>query len=152
MGAAKSAYDQPCQTGYYTITEGSSTCILCPAGKYCQGGANHNCPSLNCPYPTISYWPTVCPAGFFCEASVGGVPTDANWYKNFPQPCPKGTYGGSVGLTQISECKMCDPGSYCAEVGAKSPTGKCDAGFYCVNTYPNGSGTNIGATNPQPIA
>jgi len=125
------------------VLEAQSTCLPCKAGNYCLGGANNACPAQNCPTATISYWPIVCPAGFYCLDSPGGVPTDANYYKNFPIPCPKGTYGGSVGLKAASECKMCDPGSFCAEVGAKSPTGKCDAGFYCKNFY-NGV-NNIGA-------
>jgi hypothetical protein len=149
-GAAKSAYDQPCPVGTYTATEAQSACVTCPAGYYCLGGANNACTAQNCPYPTLSYWPIICPAGFFCEASVGGAVGSANYFKNFPQPCPKGTYGGSVGLQNINQCTKCDPGSYCAEVGAKAPTGKCDAGFYCVNTVPGTS--NIGATNPEPAA
>lgn len=96
-------------------------------------------------YPTVSYWPLSCPAGFFCLDSTT-TPSDA---ANYPQPCPKGTYGGSVGLKAASECTVCDPGSYCAETGATSPTGKCDAGFYCVNKPASG---NIGSTNPQPPA
>jgi len=50
---------------------------------------------------------------------------------NFPQPCPKGTYGKVISLKLESECQKCEPGFYCAETGADSPTGMCDAGYYC---------------------
>ena len=84
-GAAKSAYDKPCKVGMYNDKEGQSTCVVCTAGNYCLGGANNSCPApCTTFYPTISYWPIVCPAGFFCEAGVNVPSTDATYYKNFP--------------------------------------------------------------------
>ena len=91
----------------------AATCTNCPAGYLCLGA-------------TIS--PKPCPAGFFCKQGNNADPVDVN---NYPQPCPKGTYGKTVALTDASECTNCPPGFYCAETGADTPTDLCDAGFLC---------------------
>jgi hypothetical protein len=45
-----------------------------------MGGAINPAPS----YAKFSYWPVICPAGFFCEAGVDVPETDGTYYKNFP--------------------------------------------------------------------
>ena len=46
---------------------------------------------------------TDCPQGWFCPNGTGH-----NW-----RPCPSGSYGGSVRLTQALDCTPCDGGKYC---------------------------------------
>ena len=119
---SKSAKELACPPGTYQSDPGQDSCNLCPAGKYC-------------PYQTV--WPIPCPAGYYCYG--GNVdPTHAD---NFPVPCAKGTFGSRINLLDPSECETCPAGFYCAEEGADSPTGLCDAGFICTG----------GDDNPQPV-
>ena len=119
---SKSAKEKACQPGSYQSAPGQDSCDLCPAGSYC-------------PYQTV--WPIPCPAGYYCY----GGNADPTHQDNFPYPCAKGTYGSLIGLTDPSQCESCPAGFYCAEEGADSPTGLCDAGFICVG----------GDDNPQPV-
>lgn len=110
---SRSKFSEPCPPGTYQPSDGMDSCIACDPGFYCLG-------------TTVN--PIPCPAGYYCEE---GDENDPLAVVNFPQPCPKGYYGASVGLTNINECTLCERGFYCAETGADSPTGMCDAGYYC---------------------
>jgi len=56
--------------------------------------------------------------------------------------CPEGTFGSLTGQVATGGCTPCTRGSFCAEPGLTSPTGKCDAGYICL----------IGSTTPRPDA
>ncbi|KAK3560704.1 hypothetical protein QTP86_014744, partial [Hemibagrus guttatus] len=107
---------KPCPMGSYQPGQGQQRCEMCPAGFSCpQEGMTH---------------PVPCKPGFYC-------PT----WSVIEQPCPAGTYGNQSGLADLSECTLCDPGTYCAGTGNISPNGLCMAGFLC-------SG---GASVPSPV-
>jgi hypothetical protein len=75
----------PCDPGYYTTSTGSSSCTVCPAGKFCRGTSTTN----------------DCPNGYYC---TGDNKT----------PCPAGTYMASAtGATSSSSCNACPAGSGC---------------------------------------
>ena len=50
----------------------------------------------------------------------------------------------------VSECKDCDPGSYCDVPGLTAVTGPCDPGYYCQSgvdiSAPSGTHTGSGGT------
>ena len=102
-----------CSTGSFTNTTQQSDCQLCPPGWYCESG-------LLC---------GPCPAGYFC---LGG--TSLDW-----SPCPVGTYSNQTGLSCVEQCIGCPGGLYCNGTAATSPSGECDAGYFCsfANFVPN---------------
>ena len=75
--------------------------------------------------------PKDCPAGFYCP---NGTETKRQY------PCPIGTYSNSTNLENQEDCRFCPPGYYCEATNITEPTGKCDAGYYCI----------LAATSPQP--
>lgn len=113
---AGSAYAFECDGGYYCGTDELATPTgQCTAGYYCIGKSSSATPSDG----TTG---NICPAGFYCP--TGSIS---------PTPCPKGTYIGSTGRTQLSDCLACPTGKYCGGVGLSTYTGSCQAGFYCVS-------------------
>ena len=46
-------------------------------------------------------------------------------------PCRAGSYGPTEKLESQSQCKSCDPGSFCDKPGLDAVSGNCSAGFYC---------------------
>ena len=46
-------------------------------------------------------------------------------------PCPSGTFGSRMGLSDITQCTNCTAGSYCQGTGLINPTGPCDPGYWC---------------------
>ncbi|XP_077985305.1 uncharacterized protein LOC144439945 [Glandiceps talaboti] len=107
----------PCAHGTYMLTTHADECEICPAAHYCVTG----------------YDPERCPPGYYCPEGTGWV-----W-----QSCPPGTFSNKDGLANETECQTCSAGMYCAHPNATSPTGPCDAGFYCVE----GSDTQTPETN-----
>jgi len=99
-----------CPGGYYQDLTAQKECKDCPAGKYCLVGSETD--------------GTVCPQGYYC-------PQNTPDYHKYP--CPPGTFGETDGLSAISECKDCTPGSYCVGYARIAPNGLCAAGFYCTN-------------------
>ena len=127
----------PCPIGTYSNTtnlESLGECRACPAGHYCE--------AENITQPTGP-----CTAGFYCVLSAitptpsgpaeGGGPceqgTSCMEASDWPQPCPKGTYGDRPMLPSLSDCTHCPPGEYCAQSSLPAPSGACLAGFYCTN-------------------
>ena len=96
-----------CAAGTYQVTPGSSSCITCTAGNYCELGAN----SL-----------TTCPAGYYCPSGTG--------YR-YSYPCPIGTFNSATGQTSLANCQSCTAGSYCADAGLSAVSGSCNTGYYC---------------------
>lgn len=152
--ACTSRYCVACQPGEYTELEGADECETCKAGYYCPGATPfvRDADLLDTdgftPINTRStFRPILCPAGYYCSTTP--ETDDAAWRVSenlpasgaiYPYLCPIGTYGGSAGLKSSSECTDCPPGNYCAEKGALSPTGLCDAGYLCLG----------GSTTPRP--
>lgn len=79
-----------------------------------------------------------CPQGRACPGNTGFNMT----------LCPRGTYSNVEMLLDVSECKPCDPGSYCDAPGLTAVSGPCTAGFYChsgVDTSaPSGNNSGFG--------
>ena len=105
----KYPYEYPCPVSTFLANSSAtkvSDCTVCISGHFCR-------------YPGLGV-PTPCPVGFYCVTG-----------SQYPQPCPRGTYGNSTGLRRSQECLPCPGGHYCDGHGRSSPTGPCDAGFFC---------------------
>ena len=63
-----------------------------------------------------------CPQGYYCKEG-----------SEFPLPCPIGTFGAGIRLTDVSDCTTCYGGRFCSQYGLIAPDGDCDPGFYCVD-------------------
>ncbi|CAH1274241.1 Hypp5282 [Branchiostoma lanceolatum] len=77
--------------------------------------------------PTDGMMGYICPAGYYCPA---GALEEI--------PCPIGSYSS---ITGASECMLCPPGYYCSATGQQSPTGPCNAGYFCTS----------GSQSPTPV-
>ncbi|KAF4141759.1 hypothetical protein GN958_ATG09004 [Phytophthora infestans] len=99
-----------CPKGTYNSVEKQRTCVMCPAGGYCD---------------TNSTTPVPCPLRYYCPDGVEN-----------PVFCPNGTYGHEVGLMRANECAPCPAGKFCV---AGTVTASCTAGYYCKlrNDHPN---------------
>lgn len=69
----------------------------------------------------VSTVKTLCPPGFFCPPGTG---YDLN-------ACPPGTYNDLYGLSEVEQCKPCDPGKFCRGTNLTAPSGQCEAGYFC---------------------
>lgn len=72
----------------------------------------------------------MCPAGFYCPEGTGR-----------PISCPLGTYSPDGGLASESECRSCLSGHYCGSTNLTTPSGLCQAGYYCLG----------GSSTPTPL-
>uniref|UniRef100_A0A0G4HJ42 Tyrosine-protein kinase ephrin type A/B receptor-like domain-containing protein n=1 Tax=Chromera velia CCMP2878 TaxID=1169474 RepID=A0A0G4HJ42_9ALVE len=119
----------PCESGKYCATAGLSAATgSCTAGYFCaQETSGNTSPTPSGTYPSSG----TCPAGYYCEA---GTPE--------PTPCPAGRYRAGTMGTALSDCTLCDAGSYCATMNQTATTGQCEAGYYCSS----GSKTISGGT------
>ena len=45
--------------------------------------------------------------------------------------CPRGTIRNAISGAALVDCYPCPAGHYCADPGLFTPTGVCDAGYYC---------------------
>ena len=119
--------DYICPRGHY-CPMGSSLPIICNAGTYQPYEGQIQC--------------LECPAGFFCDPSLGidSVITPGECLEGYfcPAgtgfsllPCPPGTFSNSTQLSTITECTACHPGMYCQRFGLTSPEGPCFAGYFC---------------------
>eukprot|EP01135_Chromosphaera_perkinsii_P006890 Nk52_evm45s621 gene=Nk52_evmTU45s621 len=104
---AGSSQPVPCNAGTYTETVQQATCATCPAGFYCLSTKQ----------------PVKCPQGHYCPSG-----THTNQI-----PCPTGTYNPGFQLTKEADCKACEPGKYCKDMGMTAVSGDCDAGFFCTS-------------------
>ena len=120
-----------CPAGYYNDMESQASCSLCPQGFHCSSG-------------TVNFSVNVCPRGFYCPAGT----THSQQF-----PCPVSTYGASAGLTNVSECLLCPPGTFCDTPGLSSPTGNCSEGYFCTEgsntTSPSSGLCSIGNYCPS---
>ena len=98
-----------CQDGYYLDGTGTSTsCITCPAGKYCTGDTTQ----------------TPCPQDHYCTGGKGALSET-----NPPEPCGSGLYSPE-GSDDSSDCVPCAPGNY-----MNPQCNVCPAGYYCNGGY-----------------
>ncbi|CAL8373179.1 unnamed protein product, partial [Gadus morhua 'NCC'] len=104
-----------CDPGYFCKEAGrTSPSGPCAAGYVCTGGATEATPA-----DRLTGGP--CPPGSFCPLGATA-----------PEPCPKGTFSGRGGLVNASQCRLCDPGSFCSQTGLSAVSGPCLPGFYCL--------------------
>ena len=114
---------QSCSEGYYCASRGQITPTgMCSAGYYCTGGSNTSTPVNNMSGDR-------CPAGYFCNAGA-----------NSPSACPPGTFNPNRGAINDSYCLQCTGGQYCEGYSLSTPSGLCNASYYCAG----------GATSPTP--
>ncbi|XP_071807027.1 uncharacterized protein, partial [Asterias amurensis] len=114
----QSSDEVACESGTYQDEWGMSSCKLCPEGYYCDGTLQND---TQCSHGVQN--PVPCPAGHYC---LNGTKYDTE------HPCPSGTYNDGLKLKASGECIQCPGGEYCETEGLESPTGPCQAGFYCV--------------------
>ncbi len=100
-----------CYVGYYCEAN-RSVGTLCPAGRTSGTTAGHTTLSSGCP---------LCSRGHFCPGAGQSY------------PCPKGRYGYERGNVNVSDCRMCDPGTHSSSDGAVFCE-NCQAGTYCPGT------------------
>lgn len=109
-------------SGTYMNHTLAGSCDLCPPRYYCVNKDRAD----------------PCPQGRVCEGSTGFNMT----------LCPSGTYSDVEYLMDTSECKPCDPGSYCDVPGLTAVSGPCSAGYYCQSgvdiAAPSGANTGSG--------
>ena len=104
-----------------------------------QGALPSNMTAISYDDSNVSSAQAQCPAGYYCPAN-----------STVSQPCPAGTYQGSVGKIALSDCKACDAGSYCPSAATVAEI-SCPAGYQCpsasmVNASVCGVGTFQGTT------
>jgi Tyrosine-protein kinase ephrin type A/B receptor-like len=85
-----SVYGACCSAGFYGPFPTCYPYNGCPAGSYC---------GVSC-----SVTPVICPAGSYCPAGS----------RTFLY-CPLGTYNPDSGVSSISQCQACAPGTYSAD-------------------------------------
>ncbi|OAF64997.1 hypothetical protein A3Q56_07287, partial [Intoshia linei] len=113
--AACSSLPQLCPTGKYCASQGLTTPSgNCDAGYYCVSGSKTK-------DPIDGVTGNICKSGHYC--STGTTTTLSK--------CPIGTFLPTTGNTQLSNCKSCPSGKYCATTGLSAVTGNCKEGYYC---------------------
>ncbi|XP_075695378.1 uncharacterized protein LOC142661742 isoform X2 [Rhinoderma darwinii] len=131
----------PCGAGNFS-DRGSSTCLACPAGHYCNEDRTSRERMMQ----------LLCPAGIVCPKGMAVLPgEDVNmcprgYYcpegSREAKPCPNGTFGFHPGLEGVEDCLLCPEGNYCYQEGQRgipSPNGLCPQGYYC----PPGTGSPL---------
>ncbi|MES1909505.1 MAG: hypothetical protein MHM6MM_002234 [Cercozoa sp. M6MM] len=162
----------PCPIGRYsgsTQLTSAAECTMCDGGSYCD--------TVGLSAPT-----GLCTPGYYCSSGAQRellhlspvcldatlLPTEPRSAHNAPQaryatqqhsqPCPSGSLGLALSLTNVSECTTCPAGSYCDTSGLTAATGACSAGYYCPagSSSPNqeicpiGSVCVVGSAAPSP--
>ena len=151
-----------CEAGSYPDATHNHTCVGCPAGSWCAGGASQPRPCSRgsfCPANASETTPCVagrygseeelanescsgvCLRGYYCE--LGSMSAKA-------APCAEGSYGNRSGLVSQANCSSCLEGHACPEAaieplpcgaGTAQPNashGECEA---CIaGRFMNGTG------------
>jgi hypothetical protein len=123
--------NHPCPPGSFQNSEGSSLCISCPRGYFCDTAAIYSLSGHECE------------EGYVClGGSASSTPTDDVTGKQCPQyyhcpqataievPCENGKYAPNVGM---ADCIVCEDGHFCNYDGVLSvaPT-PCSTDNVCV--------------------
>ena len=110
-----------CPVGTYQHQTGQSSCLDCPAGKFC---AEKDPIGVDVVADDSDRFK--CPLGFYCPLKT---------YNKYKYPCPRGSYGSTIGLSDSSQCEKCWPGKACERTGItvddKDATPDCAAGYHC---------------------
>jgi hypothetical protein len=69
----------------------------------------------------------ICPSGGYCEIGAKQQST-----------CKGGYYNPETGAKTVYNCQKCYPGFYCAGEASASMSGKCTAGYYCIQSDTEG--------------
>ncbi|XP_063797930.1 zonadhesin-like [Pseudophryne corroboree] len=105
----------PCDPGHYCDTPAQSQVTgVCSEGYYCTH-------SVQTQTPRQGILGDVCPPGHYCP--LGSA---------VPHPCPAGSYSNTSGNVGSEACLACEPGQFCDRPGLATPSGPCDAGYFCV--------------------
>jgi len=137
-----------CPTGTYNNQVNSSSisdCLLCPTGTYNNFGTG----GLTICKP--------CSRGYYCPPGTSlPQPCGSNYYCPDGQnlvSCPAGTFYDGVSASDVSFCKSCPKGYYCAGKGTTAIT--CTPGTYTdeeksaqCKTCPEGYYCQFGSTTP----
>jgi len=142
---AATEYYIPCAPGTYQPSTGQSSCLSCPAGRYCaDSGRSEAATSLpSCddgfeckggadnPKPNDGGTGGLCPVGHQCTVGTATA-------------CAAGTYASVTGL---SACTTCPLGHYCA-AGSSTPTA-CASEKYCPAGSADVTDATAGTSGPQ---
>jgi hypothetical protein len=84
--------------------------------------------------PAFSNGENFCLNGYTCPpntpaATSSQCPINSYCVKGETISCPKGTYGSTIGLADVSECVQCQPGYICPNFNINKI--QCRAGYYC---------------------
>ncbi len=137
-----------CPTGTYNNQVNSSSisdCLLCPTGTYNNFGTG----GITICKP--------CSRGYYCPPGTSlPQPCGSNYYCPDGQnlvSCPAGTFYDGVSASDVSFCKSCPKGYYCAGKGTTAIT--CTPGTYTdeeksaqCKTCPEGYYCQFGSTTP----
>ncbi|XP_064629299.1 uncharacterized protein LOC135488586 [Lineus longissimus] len=107
-----------CPSGFHANSTGMRTCKPCPGGYLCYSRTR----------------PELCPEGHYCPGSNLTSPL------LLPMRCPMGRYSRRRGLEMKSQCKSCEPGSYCNQEGMTQVSGPISGGYW----------SSLGATFSHP--
>eukprot|EP00960_Hanusia_phi_P063233 765413-Hanusia_phi.AAC.1 len=149
-----------CEKGFF-CPSGSSSPLLCPAGKYCA-------------YARATFPTGNCSAGYYCGALGNDVFQPSHYNQStgicppgtycpsgtiFPIPCPPGTFSNSSQNVQQEQCLLCPPGHFCPSQRTIVPQ-QCEQGYYCPkgmiqanppsNICPKGAYCKPGSSHPMP--
>ena len=110
-----SAESHPCAGGSFnnrTQSTSAASCLPCPAGQFCEGSG-------------LSHPTGPCPPGWYCLRGAS--------LRNPTNPlqgglCSPGHFCPLASRNQTS----CPAGRFCNSSGLSTPSGLCDAGFFCV--------------------
>ena len=102
-----------CESGHYQDEIGQANCKVCPPSYFCD----------NRFLPVVLFNDSLCPVGYYCPIGTSFA------YEN---PCPRGTFSNTSGLSTSKQCIPCFPGHFCGESGLVEPSGPCFAGHVCV--------------------
>ena len=140
-----------CPLGTYTLNSGSTICLHCAAGNYCNSTSSLNCPlgyyseadSTSCSVcPVGTYTLTgstlnsclICPAGFYCQNGIVINSCDLGyWSTNGSSSCVlcNNTLGQYSPTPAATSCVNCPIYQECLNPSTSS---YCMAGFYSVGS------------------
>ena len=108
---------KPCEPGHFCAhINATSVTGQCDAGYFCRNGSDSRQPSGGNTGDA-----GVCMAGYYCPKG----------HSNAPIACQPGYYNNQTHRYDISHCRKCPGGDFCAKAGSEWPSGKCQPGYYC---------------------
>ncbi|XP_033122761.1 uncharacterized protein LOC117121631 [Anneissia japonica] len=125
-----------CGPGFY-CPYGSSKPLNCAGGRYCEtpglAAPTGNCSAgWYCNHTSSEPDQYICPAGYYCPVGTA-----------VPIGCPSGSYSGTEGNNELSDCLNCTAGQYCEGDGNDAPDDDCTPGYYCPGGQDTGTPTDL---------